>query len=122
MTLLFEYCPGKTNVVADALSRIEEASQIVAITIITTDLKKQIKEVYNSTYQEIYKFLQNPSEDSRLQELAKRITLKEELLYYDETRIIIPGIPKICLQIMQEYYDTPFAGHYGYAKTLANIT
>jgi hypothetical protein len=51
---------------------------------------------------------------------AKRYQLTDGLLYYvfgDTSRLCIPNVPSIRLQLLQEHHDTPTAGHLSYDKT-----
>ena len=95
----------------------------MAITNIISKLITQIQQAYqdNLTFLKLYEFLKTPTDDLKLKELTERITLKDNLLYYDKTRIVVPDKPKIKLQIIQEFHDTLFAAHYAYDKTLASI-
>ena len=113
--LEIDYHPGKTNVVADALSRVR--IQLNEIQVLTTEseLLGMIKEAY--------------TKDPKIQELiallntdtpVKNYRLKDGLLYVvdDSERIYVPADWEIKRKILWNCHDAPVAGHLGVERTL----
>src|SRR4051812_27935266 len=110
-----EYKPGKTNVVTDALSR---PPTINAILQIVNNLEEEIKEAYNEDHgvQELLKHLANSTTTPQLQTKAKYFAQTNGLLYM-KGRLYVPINRKLRLKILQEYHESPTAGHLGVNKT-----
>ena len=110
-----EYQEGKTNVVADALSRRSDHrtdTQLNAISDISLEsFIEEIKESYRL--------------DSQCNRYFKNIDLyeadgyriKDELLYKYE-KLLIPNCEPIKTKLLNEAHDAKISGHVGVAKTL----
>jgi hypothetical protein len=112
------YKPGKENVVADALSRI----QINALSPLPTKtLNTQITQGYK--HEPFRTLIQNIDEKGGTTERYK--VDKDKLLYYrtdeyEPWRLCIPDIP-YRKQIIHENHDLAIAGHPGFIQTYAKI-
>jgi len=111
------YKPGKENVVADALSRIQIS---ILCPLPTNSLENEVKAGYkNSAFDNLIKEVENNSEPT------KRYALKDNLLYYraDEFspwRLCLPDIP-YRNTVIHDNHDLSVAGHPGYTKTYQRI-
>ncbi|MCF8701926.1 DDE-type integrase/transposase/recombinase, partial [Corynebacterium sp. MC-10] len=106
------YKPGRSNVVADALSR---KAELAAITTTHCDIRESIKEG-----------LSHDPEAKRLMELAlqgqtRRFWVEDGLLLTAGRRVYVPKYGNIRRQIMKESHDTLWAGHPGQRRTRALI-
>ena len=118
-----EYKSGKTNTVADALSRhpvnTEEEeeentflgmiSEIRPSSQLTNNIRKYSKE--DKEYKRNSKQLEEKDPI-----VNKNYILKDGLLYYNE-RLYIPDNRKLKTLLLQEHHDIPIYGHYGIQKT-----
>jgi hypothetical protein len=48
---------------------------------------------------------------------ARRFTVKDGLIYYDQTRIYVPDDRTLKTMVIREHHDSKVAGHTGYQKT-----
>ena len=101
------YKEGKTNVVADALSRrsdhqVNHVSSIQA----NNDLLDEIKQAY--------------CHDSRCHEILKNketgYIINQNLIYFND-KLVIPNDNKIKTKLLHEAHDANVSGHVGSAKT-----
>jgi hypothetical protein len=111
-----QYKPGKTNLVADALSRRHDheplGSEVSSIcTLGTSELYKQIVrcQLDDETCQQVIKG-QIPSENES--DLKSR-----EGVVFKNNRILVPPVYRIKAQILKVFHDSPVAGHAGTEKT-----
>ena len=119
--LTIEYTPGKSNVVADALSRRPDlrdsppasASELNNMTTNTnTELIDNIRAAskLDSSYQRILHLSKPPREYS----------VKDGLLYCHD-RIVVPNDATLRTRFLVETHDSPSSGHMGVAKTLDRL-
>lgn len=107
-----EYKPGKTNAVADALSRRLH----VISTVSTTPIRDKIKTGYatDKLYQEVKADMEaskgDPDFAFDVQGLLYNKAMGLERLY-------VPAIPELRTQVLREAHDTPLTGHLGCKKT-----
>lgn len=133
-----QYKPGRTNTVADALSRLSltaerlqpslpqpgashsssqaftaAAALPITATSLTTDkdLLARITAGYSAD-PNLASFLVHPSPKNSPYEL------QDDILWTDGQRIVIPGDPILRTKLISECHDTPTSGHMGVAKTL----
>ena len=119
------YKPGKTNVVADGLSRLPQANAIDTNSLSETT-RKTIKKKYlcDSDFKNIYEDLENNKEPpAELRHKYKHYKLINNLLVYsvipednDTERLCVPK-GKIRKQILYDNHDSITAGHVGYLRT-----
>ncbi|KAF1313441.1 Pol protein, partial [Globisporangium splendens] len=146
------YKPGKTNILADALSRrpdydpksksedtdgacrLCEDVQAIAVQA-TTTVREEIVEGYKSdeTCQDLLKYFKDPS-DKALQSLpartrsrVHRFRVHNGLLYYaveqgDTARVVVPNDEGLRHRLLYEYHDSPSGGHLGREKTFLSLS
>ena len=138
-----EYIQGKDNNVADVLSRLAlpqlppaavacVASQETGPTQSSTipdsspfplsltstasharaSLKSDILQYRSSDpfYMEVYKRLSSPN-------TAEKFSLKDDLLFFEGSRLFIPKHPTLRSRLIAEHHDTSYAGHLGRDRT-----
>jgi len=118
------YKPGKTNAVADALSRRAdlklEAVQVVAI---PKDTITQIQEALHrdKEFGVVFAAIQQGSREATHQ----RYCIIDGLLYLkegdDQYRLCVPDLPELKRTIMHDNHVTVIAGHLGVSKTYEAI-
>lgn len=128
-----EYTPGKTNAVADALSRPpcgEEAHVNCICTFQIGVPRKGENEIRNEQLQDpelekiINSFETNSEDVTRWTQ--RGYLLNDGVLYcYSDTdtedaQLVIPNHER--LKILASYHDNPTAGHYGINRTIARTT
>jgi transposase InsO family protein len=127
------YIEGKTNVVADGLSRRSDhlssssspslsliASHAVtpaslrcnAVTTLLVDIHVAMKK--DPTYQSLLK--QNASTLT-----SQGLTIIRSFLYHSRTRLYIPNDNELRTRILHECHDSPTSGHLGKDKTIASV-
>ncbi|KAF1322204.1 Pol protein, partial [Globisporangium splendens] len=146
------YKPGKSNILADALSRrpdydpknksddtngacrlCEDVNAIA--TGVTSTVQEEITEGYkqDEACQELIKYFKNPSEKAlqnlppRARSRVHRYSMHNELLYYtvdegDPARIVVPNDEGLRHRLLYEYHDSPSSGHLGREKTFLNLS
>ncbi|KAF1336548.1 reverse transcriptase, partial [Globisporangium splendens] len=146
------YKPGKTNILADALSRrpdydpktksedtdgacrLCEDVQAIAVRAATT-VREEIVEGYKSdeTCQDLLKYFKDPSDKalqglpSRTRSRVHRFRVHNGLLYYaveqgDTARIVVPNDEGLRHRLLYEYHDSPSGGHLGREKTFLSLS
>ena len=110
------YQPGKTNVVADALSRVRSDLNELTLVVIDSDLATLLKTAYSK----------DPATADLLRKVTaadptvKDFTLRNGLLYVAKDRelLYIPADPDLKKKIFSDCHDSATAGHLGLEKTL----
>lgn len=112
------YTPGKTNLVADALSRVDVPSltYIQAVSEAQPLMLEQLRIFYAS--------------DPVGQQLTRKFTsLKPDSpfklhqgLWFYKGRLFIPSETQFRTQLLQEFHTSPVGGHSGVKGTLARLT
>ncbi|KAF1316222.1 reverse transcriptase, partial [Globisporangium splendens] len=146
------YKPGKTNTLADALSRrpdydpktksedtdgacrLCEDVQAIAVQA-TTTVREEIVEGYKSdeTCQDLLKYFKDPSDKalqglpSRTRSRVHRFRVHNGLLYYaveqgDTARVVVPNDEGLRHRLLYEYHDSPSGGHLGREKTFLSLS
>ncbi|KAF1322859.1 reverse transcriptase, partial [Globisporangium splendens] len=146
------YKPGKTNILADALSRrpdydpktksegtdgacrLCEDVQAIAVRAATT-VREEIVEGYkfDETCQDLLKYFKDPSDKalqglpSRARSRVHRFRVHNGLLYYaveqgDTARVVVPNDEGLRHRLLYEYHDSPSGGHLGREKTFLSLS
>ncbi|KAF1323729.1 Pol protein, partial [Globisporangium splendens] len=146
------YKPGKTNILADALSRrpdydpktksedtdgacrLCEDVQAIAVRAATT-VREEIVEGYKSdeTCRDLLKYFKDPSDKalqglpSRTRSRVHRFRVHNRLLYYaveqgDTARVVVPNDEGLRHRLLYEYHGSPSGGHLGREKTFLSLS
>ena len=120
-----QYKPGRTNIVADALSRKPQLN-VIDSTLIPENVKIKLIEEYRNDepVNEIYNTLKNDKPPPEKEEFKyKHYKIHDNLLVYsnipdsvDDERIVVPK-GEIRKKLIYDYHDTPISGHLGYHRT-----
>ena len=109
-----KYKPGKTNAVADALSRLVN---VISSSVTVSDLLSQIKAAYPTD-----SFVLETKEQMEKGTAADNLAFDPAGLLYNTAqatpRLYVPEIPELRTQLLREAHDARIAGHLGAAKTL----
>ena len=119
-----KYRPGKTNVVADALSRKVQLKNISTINVELIN-KQQMFEGYEKDkhFAPILEILQNPTPKPKQLAQVKNYELKDKQIYLKKgQRLVIPRIKEIITKVLEENHDNEIAGHVGTEKTYEIIS
>lgn len=128
--LQIEYQAGKTNVVADALSRradhidasdsvTDTTDEIHNLTVININLKEQIKEQYENDL--ITKEILKIGARKVSRRTDQHITVRDGIIYYDNTRIYIPDNENLKITLISEHHDNKLSAHFGSEKVIKFI-
>src|SRR5271170_6838263 len=119
------YRPGKTNVVADALSRQSHLAIIFTLTTHLTD-DQTFEEGYQKDkyFAPILETLQHPDDANEKEKAqARNFELKNDRIYLKkDQRLAIPFNKQLRIHILREHHDIEIAGHLGIDKTIEAIT
>jgi hypothetical protein len=112
------YKPGKSNLVADALSRKDASSEpaLLSLSSAVPSLIARLQHYYTTNpegQQLIHKI-------STEENTSPHYNIKDQLLYF-KNRLFVPDIPDLRRAIISEYHTTPLAGHSGLQPTLARL-
>ena len=119
-----KYRPGKTNVVADALSRPPQLTNISEIKTSLLDDKELMTGYQDDPYfKEIYEALQMPhTAPPKAISRAKNFTLMDGKIYLRKNlRLAIPSNTQTRFRILSEFHSTPTSGHLGTEKTFEKV-
>lgn len=111
-----KYKPRKTNVVADALSRMP---QISTITTISTELinEQDLIQAYqqDNHLSNILETLQNPNNANKKQlaQVKNYQLINNHIYIKDGMRLVLPRYKELITKILQENHDSKIAGHLG---------
>ena len=116
-----QHHPGKSNVVADALSRFPLQNSLECNTTISTPihpLSQQLTSLYQShpSTSLLWDTLQSDTTHPRYQIINDLIYTREPF-----PRILIPNDTAFRADLFKEIHDTPLAGHPGFHKLLAYV-
>ena len=136
------YKPGKTNILADALSRrpdyqAQSSSALInhlrciPLSPIPADIKASYQE--DNDCRLLLDYFLAPNKENlaaltpSLRARLHRYHFRDDLLYYqvdssDPLRIVVPNDDSLKLRILGEFHDCPTAGHLGREKTFLAIT
>lgn len=108
------YIPRRTNHAADALSRHPLPTTINAVEEIKWNEEQQKDNNINKIKQDIQQHPTYTVQNNILYKIRRNNNPHKNKLY------IVVHTQKID-EILQHYHDSPFAGHFGYKKTIAKI-
>lgn len=113
------YTPGKSNVVADALSRVVETPEAVftAISICQPLILDQLRTFYMSN--PVGQTLLNKFQ--QLGDASGHFSIKQGILYFKD-RIFVPLESGLRPALLQEFHASVIGGHSGIKGTLTRIT
>lgn len=114
-----KYQPGKTNVVADALSRRADLATISFVTL-DADLVSDIKQAYDTDL-EAQAFIKQA-----LDHTSNDFTIDNGLLYHtahsQPRQLYIPNSRELRQRLIREHHDSVIYGHLGVSKTVHAIS
>jgi hypothetical protein len=124
-----EYIEGKTNVVADGLSRRHDLQSVVQNSSETTAAVVPSRRITAMTalHADIFEASQRDAEYKRLlkkksHELKKLdLTVAGGLLFHKKDRLYIPNDASLRTRLLHECHDAPTSGHLGKDKTIDQV-
>ena len=113
------YKPGKENLVADALSRVLEASTGLCATVRSPifPLSTHLQQFY-AAHAAGKQLLTKLCESSTMQ---RNFSYRAGILYFQE-RIFIPREAAIIPSLLEEYHSSPLGGHSGIKATISRLS
>lgn len=115
---MYQYKPGRTNLVADALSRKAELVSLklqenTAVSQFRSTLSDRIKE--GLQHDAVARSLLQAVKEGR----TRRFWEKDGLLYTKGNKLFVPRWDNIRRDLLKECHDTRWAGHPGQHRTMA---
>jgi hypothetical protein len=118
------YRPGKTNVVADALSRKPQINSMTTLTATLAD-DETFEQGYehDKYFAQILETLQHPDQSNeKSRARAKNFEWTNQRIYLKEGhRLAVPNDKRLKTHILREHHDIDTAGHLGIDKTTEAI-
>ncbi|PNY00428.1 hypothetical protein L195_g023708, partial [Trifolium pratense] len=119
-TYEIHYKPGKENVVADALSRVQESpmeGECALLTFPISTLISQLQSFFSSNPAGT-KLMNKAVTDPKMQQ---QFQVKAGLLHF-QNRLFIPFESGLTTSLLQEFHSSPTGGHSGIQATLARLS